>query len=185
MTGYIYKDSLQRSMILFTSIASGGGFLSTATKSMQKRRLKPMVSKPPLLSRALLVMGRKGNRLSNRPAAAPTQRKGRVGLPPWRTDCHSQCAHRLRNDTSFSCHSEETVEAPPVADEARRFRGSVPVFTPQRGWKPVDTTVKAFCCCWQKVCRRRQTEGTVKPLKHRQGQREVTSPRRPAHRRFR
>ena len=172
-------------MILFTSIASGGGFLSTATKSMQKRRLKPMVSKPPLLSRALLVMGRKGNRLSNRPAAAPTQRKGRVGLPPWRTDCHSQCAHRLRNDTSFSCHSEETVEAPPVADEARRFRGSVPVFTPQRGWKPVDTTVKAFCCCWQKVCRRRQTEGTVKPQKRRQGQREVTSPRRPAHRRFR
>ena len=56
--------------------ASGGGFLSTAAKSMQKRRLKPMVSKPPLLSRALLVMGRKGNRLSNRPAAAPTQLKG-------------------------------------------------------------------------------------------------------------
>ena len=184
MTGYIYKDSLQRSMILFTSIASGGGFLSTATKSMQKRRLKPMVSKPPLLSRALLVMGRKGNRLSNRPAAAPTQGKGRVGLPPWRTDCHSQCTHWLRNDTSFSCHSEETVEAPPVADEARRFRGSVPVFTPQRGWKPVDTTVKAFCCCWQKVCRRRQTEGTVKPQKC-QDQWEVTSPRRPAHRRFR
>ena len=40
------------------------------------------------------------------------------------------------------CHSEETAEAPPVADEARRFRGSVPVFTPQRGWKPADTTVQ-------------------------------------------
>jgi hypothetical protein len=35
----------------------------------------------------------------------------------------------------------ETAEAPPVADEARGFRGSVPVFTPQRGWKPADTTV--------------------------------------------
>ena len=113
-------------------------------------------------------MGRKGNRLSNRPAAAPTQRKGRVGLPPWRTDCHSQCAHWLRNDTSFSCHSEETVEAPPVADEARRFRGSVPVFTPQRGWKPVDTTVKAFCCCWQKVCRRRQKTLCEKETRRRQ-----------------
>ena len=106
-------------------------------------------------------MGRKGNRLSNRPAAAPTQRKGRVGLPPWRTDCHSQCAHWLRNDTSFSCHSEETVEAPPVADEARRFRGSVPVFTPQRGWKPVDTTVKTFCRYWQKVTRRRHKRKTA------------------------
>ena len=98
-------------------------------------------------------MGRKGNRLSNRPAAAPTQRKGRVGLPPWRTDCHSQCAHWLRNDTSFSCHSEETVEAPPVADEARWFRGSVPIFTPQRGWKSADTTVCAFAhfsSCWEK-----------------------------------
>ena len=31
--------------------------------------------------------------------------------------------------------------APPVAEKARRFRGSVPVFTPQRGWKPADTTV--------------------------------------------
>ena len=42
-----------------------------------------------------------------------------------------------------------------------RFRGSVPVFTPQRGWKPVDTTVKAFCCCWQKVCRRRHKKGVT------------------------
>ena len=50
-----------------------------------------------------------------------------------------------------------------MADEARWFRGSVPVFTPQRGWKPVDTTVKAFCCCWQKVCRRRQ-KGRKSPV---------------------
>ena len=51
------------------------------------------------------------------------------------------------------CHSEETAEAPPVADEARWFRGSVPVFTPQRGWKPADTTVCAFAhfsSCWEK-----------------------------------
>ena len=54
------------------------------------------------------------------------------------------------------CHSEETAEVPPVADTARRFQESVPVFMPQRGWKSADTTVKAFCCCWQKVCRRRQ-----------------------------
>ena len=28
-----------------------------------------------------------------------------------------------------------------MAEAARRFRGSVPVFMPQRGWKPADTTV--------------------------------------------
>ena len=32
---------------------------------------------------------------------------------------------------------------PPVADTARRFQESVPVFMPQRGWKPADTTVQA------------------------------------------
>ena len=51
---------------------------------------------------------------------------------------------------------ETTSLYPPVADTARRFQESVPVFMPQRGWKSADTTVKAFCCCWQKVCRRRQ-----------------------------
>ena len=35
----------------------------------------------------------------------------------------------------------ETAEAPPVAEAARRFRGSVPVSMPQRGWKLADTTV--------------------------------------------
>ena len=35
----------------------------------------------------------------------------------------------------------ETAAVPPVAEAARRFRGSVPVFMPQRGWKPADTTV--------------------------------------------
>ena len=44
----------------------------------------------------------------------------------------------------FCWRSLETAEAPPVADEARWFRGSVPIFTPQRGWKPADTTVCAF-----------------------------------------
>ena len=47
----------------------------------------------------------------------------------------------------------ETAEAPPVANEARWFRGSVPIFTPQRGWKSADTTVCAFAhfsSCWEK-----------------------------------
>ena len=35
----------------------------------------------------------------------------------------------------------ETAAVPPVAEAARRFRGSVPVSMPQRGWKPADTTV--------------------------------------------
>ena len=43
-------------------------------------------------------------------------------------------AHRRKN-------ARIIAEAPPVAEKARRFRGSVPVFTPQRGWKPADTTV--------------------------------------------
>ena len=38
---------------------------------------------------------------------------------------------------------ETTSLYPPVADTARRIRGSVPVFTPQRGWKPADTTAQA------------------------------------------
>ena len=43
-------------------------------------------------------------------------------------------AHRWEN-------ARIIAEAPPVAEKARRFRGSVPVFTPQRGWNPADTTV--------------------------------------------
>ena len=43
-------------------------------------------------------------------------------------------AHRREN-------ARIIAEAPPVAEKARRFRGSVPVFTPQGGWKPADTTV--------------------------------------------
>ena len=43
-------------------------------------------------------------------------------------------AHRREN-------ARIIAEAPPVAEKARRFRGSVPVFTSQRGWKPADTTV--------------------------------------------
>ena len=48
---------------------------------------------------------------------------------------------------------ETTSLYPPVADTARRFRGSVPIFTPQRGWKSADTTVCAFAhfsSCWEK-----------------------------------
>ena len=43
-------------------------------------------------------------------------------------------AHRREN-------ARIIAEVPPAAEKARRFRGSVPVFTPQRGWKPADTTV--------------------------------------------
>ena len=56
---------------------------------------------------------------------------------------------------------EESAEAPPAAEEARRFRGSVPFFTPQRGWKSADTTVKTFCRYWQKVPRRRHKKGVT------------------------
>ena len=38
---------------------------------------------------------------------------------------------------------EESAEAPPAADEARRFRGSIPTASRGRGWELVDTTVSA------------------------------------------
>ena len=38
---------------------------------------------------------------------------------------------------------EESAEAPPAAEEARRFRGSVPTAGRGSGWKPADTTVSA------------------------------------------
>ena len=56
-------------------------FCQQRQKVCKKRRQKPMVSGLPFLSRAAFVMGRKGDRLCNKPAAAPSQVKGRVGLP--------------------------------------------------------------------------------------------------------
>ena len=56
-------------------------FCQQRQKICKKRRQKPMVSGLPFLSRVAFVMGRKGNRLCNKPAAAPSQVKGRVGLP--------------------------------------------------------------------------------------------------------
>ena len=56
-------------------------------------RQKPMVSGLPFPSRALLVMGLQGNRLSNRPAAAPTQVKKMVRLPLRSTDSHDRTAN--------------------------------------------------------------------------------------------
>ena len=38
---------------------------------------------------------------------------------------------------------EESAEAPPAAEEARRFRGSVPTASRGSGWEPADTTVSA------------------------------------------
>ena len=38
---------------------------------------------------------------------------------------------------------EESAEAPPAAEEARRFRGSVPTVGRGSGWEPADTTVSA------------------------------------------
>ena len=38
---------------------------------------------------------------------------------------------------------EESAEAPPAAEEARRFRGSVPTAGRGSGWEPADTTVSA------------------------------------------
>ena len=68
-------------------------FLPTAAKSMKKCRQKPMVSGLPFLSRVAFVMGRKGDRLCNKPAAAPSQVKGRVGLPPWQSVPHGRTAN--------------------------------------------------------------------------------------------
>ena len=34
---------------------------------------------------------------------------------------------------------EESAEAPPAAEEARRFRGSVPTASRGSGWEPGDT----------------------------------------------
>ena len=43
----------------------------------------------------------------------------------------------------FGAGDEESAEAPPAADEARRFRGSVPTAGRGSGWEPADTTVSA------------------------------------------
>ena len=58
-----------------------GNRLTRRCSESPKRRQKPMVSGLPFLSRVAFVMGRKGDRLCNKPAAAPSQVKGRVGLP--------------------------------------------------------------------------------------------------------
>ena len=38
-----------------------------------------------------------------------------------------------------------------MAEAARRFRGSVPVFMPQRGWKLADTTVNLSAAIGRKL----------------------------------
>ena len=73
---------LSTTVLCARNVSPTAYFLPTAAKSMKKCRQKPMVSGLPLLSRVSFVIGRKGNRLSNRPAAAPALAKRRVGLPP-------------------------------------------------------------------------------------------------------
>ena len=65
----------------FLFVSDGTLFVNSDKKYAKKRRQKPMVSGLPFLSSVAFVMGRKGNRLCNKPAAAPSQVKGRVGLP--------------------------------------------------------------------------------------------------------
>ena len=43
----------------------------------------------------------------------------------------------------FGAGDEESTEAPPAAEEARRFRGSVLTAGRGSGWEPADTTVSA------------------------------------------
>ena len=43
----------------------------------------------------------------------------------------------------FGAGDEESAEAPPAAEEARRFRGSVLTAGRGSGWEPADTTVNA------------------------------------------
>ena len=62
------------------------------------------------------------------------------------TDCHSRCAHWLRNDREFymGCGKRavgEIGEALPVAEEASRFRGSAPIGGHDSDRKSVGTTV--------------------------------------------
>ena len=66
---------LSTTVLCARNVSPTAYFLPTAAKSMKKCRQKPMVSGLPLPSRALLVMGCSGNRLSNSPAAAPAQVK--------------------------------------------------------------------------------------------------------------
>ena len=65
----------------FLFVSDGTLFVNSDKKYAKKRRQKQMDSGLPFLSRVASVMGRKGNRLCNKPAAAPSQVKGRVGLP--------------------------------------------------------------------------------------------------------
>lgn len=70
---------LSTTVLYARNVSPTAHFLPTAAKSMKKCRQKPMVSGLPFLSRAAFVMGRKGDRLCNKPAAAPSQVKGACG----------------------------------------------------------------------------------------------------------
>ena len=103
-------------------------FCQQQQKVCKKCRQRPMVSGLPLPSRVLFVMVRKGNRLSNRPATAPTLVKGRVGLPQG-TDSHNQsadCLHRRvsRFPATLWHGKRDTSSKPPCCIRHRqRFGG--------------------------------------------------------------
>ena len=91
-------------------------------------RQKPMVFGFPFPSRVSFVMGRSGNRLSNRPAAAPTQAKKILRLPPGNTDSHNQsadCLHRRVNrfPTTLWHENRDTFLKPSRCIRHRRHFG--------------------------------------------------------------
>ena len=88
----------------------------------------------------------------NRPAAAPAQVKGRVGLPPWRSVPHGRTAN------FFNCpRSGSESRSKPIPCFGKLWEATL---APAKGsaetmgfcWRSLVT----FCRYWQKVTRRRQ-----------------------------
>ena len=105
-----------------------------------------------LLSRALFVMGRSGNRHSNRPAAAPAQVKGRVGLPPRRSVPHGRTANFFNYPRSGIESRSKPIPCFGKLWEATLAHREGSAETIGFCWHSLVT----FCCYWQKVTRRRQ-----------------------------
>ena len=107
-------------------------FFQQRKKVTKERQQKPMVSALPSRCVRAAALFRRSRELTS--FYSRCRFIGRLkGLTTLPSENSSPQSH---------CHSEETAEVPPVADTARLFRGSVPIFTPQRGWKSADTTVQ-------------------------------------------